>query len=121
MLKVFRGLLGNTPAANPAKKRTSKAVAKRPTTRPDYRAVSVAPGKSCCSAANMIAGKRHLFTEVPRLPLADCTIAPNCACTFKKVSDRRDGERRQSSVAKPSRPFEGPEKRKRAARRSVKA
>jgi hypothetical protein len=121
MLKALKTLLGNTPAPGPAKKPTQIAVTKPAAVRIDYRAVLVTPGKSCCSAAKKIAGKRYLFSEVPRVPLADCTIAPNCACKFKKVADRRDGERRQSGDTQVSRPFEGPEKRKRAARRSAKA
>ena len=113
-------LLGNTPRGKPAKTPGPNTVAKPPTARADYRAVSVAPGNSCCAAANAIAGKRYLFREVPRLPLVDCTMAPNCSCKFKKASDRRDGERRQIGVTETGRWFAGPENRKRGGRRSAK-
>lgn len=120
-MKVLKVLLGNTPRGKPAKTPGPNTVAKPPTARADYRAVSVAPGNSCCAAANAIAGKRYLFREVPRLPLVDCTMAPNCSCKFKKVSDRRDGDRRRSAAAESSAKFAGPDNRKSEGRRSAKA
>jgi hypothetical protein len=119
-LKVLKALLGKTHRDKPAKKPRPVVVAKPATVGSDYRAVSVAPSDSCCAAANAIAGKRYLVREVPRLPLVDCTMAPNCSCKFKKVSDRRDRDRRQNGAAETNRQFTGPENRKREARRAAK-
>jgi hypothetical protein len=120
MRKVLKALLSNTLRDDAAKKPASHAVAKPTTPSSDYRAVSVAPGKSSCSAATAIANKRYLFRDAPRLPLVDCTMAPNCACKFQKVSDRRDRDRRKPGPTDPARWFAGAENRKRKQRRSKK-
>jgi hypothetical protein len=120
MRKVLTALLSSTLRDEGAKKPASHAVAKPATPSSDYRAVSVAPGKSSCSAATAIANKRYLFRDAPRLPLADCTMAPNCACKFKKVSDRRDRDRRKPGPTDPAHWFAGAENRQRKGRRSEK-
>jgi hypothetical protein len=120
MRKVLKALLSTTLGDDGAKKPTPRALAKPAPPDSDYRAVSVAPGKSSCSAAAAIASKRYLFREAPRLPLMDCTMAPNCACKFKKVSDRRDRDRRKPGPSDPARWFAGAENRKRKQRRSEK-
>jgi hypothetical protein len=106
--------------SNEAKKSVPNLVTKSVTARNDYRAASVVPGDHSCSAAKAIAGKRYLFSEVPRLPLADCTMAPNCLRKFKKDADRRAGDRRQSDAVETSRPFAGSENRKRGRRTAAK-
>jgi hypothetical protein len=121
MLKGIRALLRKTPRDNPAKKPARKTPAKPATAGKDFRAVSIAPGSASCAAANAIAGKRYLFREVPHLPLVDCTMAPNCSCKFKKVSDRRDRDRRQINPAEPTRRFAGPDNRKNGRRSVAKA
>ncbi|HEY6484071.1 MAG TPA: hypothetical protein VIY54_11165 [Steroidobacteraceae bacterium] len=131
MLKALIALLSKAPRDDSAKKPAPNAMAKaavktamaKPATAgKDYRAVSVAAGAKCCSAAKNILGKRYLLREGPRLPLADCTMPSNCLCKFKKAADRRDGDgdRRQIGVTETGRWFAGPENRKRGGRRSAK-
>src|ERR1700722_13337959 len=94
MLKELKALLGKTTSDDSVKKSVPKAKVIPSTPGNDYRAVLVVRGIRCCSAVNEIAGKPYLFREAPRLPLVKCTMPANCACKFKKASDRRDGERR---------------------------
>lgn len=60
-----------------------------------YRSTSIRAGRNACVAAREIAGKRFLLSEVPGLPLADCSAA-QCDCTYSHHQDRRDdiGDRR---------------------------
>jgi hypothetical protein len=120
MFKELKALLGKPPRHDPAKKPTPKVTVKPATVGKDYRAVSVAPGSKCCSAANDIVGKVYLAREAPRLPLANCTTPGSCSCKFKKASDRRDGDRRDLGTSETGRWFAGPENRKRGGRRSAK-
>jgi hypothetical protein len=120
MLKSLQALLSKPTRDDSAKKPATKALAKPALPGKDYRSVSVAPGIKCCSAANDIVGKRFLFREGLRLPLANCTMPTHCSCKFKKASDRRDGDRRELGVSETGRWFAGPENRKRGGRRSAK-
>jgi hypothetical protein len=120
MLKALIGLLTKTPLNDSARKPAPKAAAKSMAAGKDYRAAAVVPGIKCCLAAKTSVGKRSLFQDAPRLPLANCTMPTNCSCRFKKASDRRDGDRRQIGVSETGRWFAGPENRKRGSRRSVK-
>jgi hypothetical protein len=120
MLKELKALLGKTTREDSVKKSVPKAKVIPSTPGNDYRAVSVARGVRCCSAANEIAGKRYLLREAPRLPLVKCTMPANCSCKFRKDSDRRDGERRLLGTSETSRWYTGAEKRKRGVRRSKK-
>jgi hypothetical protein len=120
MLKELKALLGKTPGQDSAKKPAPTAPVKPATAGKDYRAVAVAPGLKCCSAATALAGKSFLSREAPRLPLANCTIPANCSCKFKKAADRRDGDRRELGPSETGRWFAGPENRMRAGRRSPK-
>jgi hypothetical protein len=122
MLKSLRTLLSKPSREDSAKKPATNAMAK-PKPAPagkDYGSVAVVAGTKCCSAANDIEGRRFLFREGLRLPLANCTMPTNCSCKFKKASDRRDGERREPGVSETGRWFAGPENRKRGGRRSAK-
>jgi hypothetical protein len=121
MFKALRALLSKPPRQDSAKKAVPKAMVKPAIAGKDYRAVSVAPGIKCCSAANDMVGKTYLSREAPRLPLANCTTPTNCSCKFKKASDRRDSDRRELGVSETGRWFAGPENRKRGGRRSGKA
>jgi hypothetical protein len=119
MLKGLRGLVSKM-APEPEVKRTRKHVAKSANGIADYRAVLVAPGRHCCAAVQRLSAKRFLFREVPRLPLLNCTMAPDCSCKFKKASDRRAADRRQSADTGPDRAISAPEHRKGARRGSTK-
>ena len=120
MLKAIKALLSNPPRDDGAKKPAPKVLAKPATAGKDYRAVAVAPGIKCCSAAKDVVGKPFLLRDGPRLPLANCTMPASCSCKFKKVADRRDGDRRIFGTSETGRWFAGPENRKRAGRRSAK-
>lgn len=125
MMKAIKALLSKPPHDDGAKKPAPKVLAKpatagKDTAGKDYRAVSVAPGIKCCSAANDIVGKLFLLRDGPRLPLANCTMPTNCSCKFKKAADRRDGDRRIFGTSETGRWFAGPENRKRGGRRSAK-
>ena len=120
MLKSLRALLGKPSRDEAAKKPATQAPAKPASPGKDYGSVSVVPGTKCCSAANEIVGKRFLFREGLRLPLAVCTMPTQCSCKFKKASDRRDADRREPGVTETGRWFAGPENRRRGGRRSAK-
>src|ERR1700675_3997505 len=111
MIKVLRGLFGETPREHPAKKPTPFARPKRSSTGGDFRAVSLAPSISCCAAAKHVTGRRVLLREAPRLPLEACTMPTNCSCKFRKDVDRRDSDRRLLGATVTNRWFAGPESR----------
>lgn len=68
-----------------AKKSQSK------TPQQPYRAVSIRPGNTACSAALAQKDRRFLLSESPKLPLADCDQS-SCDCSYKHHPDRRDAE-----------------------------
>src|ERR1700692_843134 len=119
MIKVLRGLFGNTPREHPAKKPTPIARPKRSTTGGDSRAVSLARSISGCAAAKHATGRRVLLREAPRLPLEACTMPTNCSCKFRQADDRRDSDRSLLGANEPGRWSAGPESRKRGGRRST--
>jgi hypothetical protein len=120
MLKSLKTLLGKTHPAHTAKKAAVVAKPKTSNADGDFRAVSLVSSKGSCAAARNSAGKRYLLREVPRLPLANCTMPANCSCKFRKDADRRDGDRRLFGGTETNRWFAGSEGRKRGNRRSTK-
>lgn len=56
-----------------------------------YRAAEIVTGNCACEAVESRAGTRMLLSEVPLLPLPDCT-SPNCGCSYVRFNDRRDGD-----------------------------
>jgi len=76
---------GRTPPSKPAANPATRA----------YAAVSIAPGKRCCKAAQSASEERTLVREVGKLPLPDCSMPDDCACRFVKHTDRRDGDDRR--------------------------
>ena len=119
MIKLLRGLFGETPQERPAKLSTPLERPKRLDIGGDFRAVSVAPSVKCCAAAKQATGRRVLLREAPRLPLEACTMSANCLCKFHKDADRRDSDRRLFGGAETNRWFTGPESRKRGRRMSM--
>ena len=117
MIKLLRGLFGETPSEHPVKKLTPTAIPKRSNTGGDFRAVSLVPSIRCCAAAKHAAGRRVLLREAPRLPLEACAMPTNCSCKFRKDADRRDSDRRLLGETETNRWFAGPESRKRGSRR----
>jgi len=59
-----------------------------------YHCVEVIAGPDGCGAATELKGQRLLSTEAPRLPLASCDRASQCACRYLHHEDRRAGPRR---------------------------
>ena len=62
----------------------------------EFHAVSLKVGTYACDAAKKIAGQRYLASEAPKIPLAGCTAADDCACRFVHHKDRRTGKDRRS-------------------------
>jgi hypothetical protein len=120
MIWILKALLGNTYRDYPAKKPAPSAGSKSSRGGGDYRAFSLAPSSACCAAAKDARRKRHLLREAPRLPLADCTMPMNCACKFRKYTDRRDGvDRRPLGATERNHWYSGRERRMRGGRRST--
>ncbi len=94
MIKVLRDLFGTAPKELPAKKRPSKLPADAQNVMGPYRAVELAPTLMCCAQATRAMGKRILMRDSPSLPFKGCTMPKDCSCKFRKISDRRDGDRR---------------------------
>jgi hypothetical protein len=116
MFKSLKELLAHQTREVPAAK--SKATALK--TVNNYRAVSVVPGMRCCQDAKVSVRIPHLLRDAPRLPLPNCTMPTSCACRFKKVPDRRDGDRRMFADSETGRWFSGQEQRARRDRRTQK-
>src|SRR5438034_11692856 len=77
-----------------------------------WHAVRVFPAPRACAAVEEIRHKRYLSDEAPRLPLADCSSAWRCKCTYKHFQDRRMGPRRAAERDELIRPRTGPENRR---------
>jgi hypothetical protein len=63
----------------------------RPAAR--FGAVEIRTRGNACAAARSLEGQRFLARRAPALPLPDCA-APQCTCSFGKLSDRRTEGRR---------------------------
>lgn len=91
------GLLGKKPAkgkVQPAKKTVSRTAtvknkqAYAPESSP-YRAAEIIYADCACDAVRSVAGRRFLLREVPRIPVADCTMR-KCECSYVRFKDRRN-------------------------------
>jgi hypothetical protein len=58
-----------------------------------FGSVEIRTRKGACEAARSLEGQRFLSKEAPALPLTGCA-APQCSCSFAKLSDRRTDSRR---------------------------
>ncbi len=87
-----------------------------------YPAVAVITGSSCCPAVKVLKGAKKLATEMPSLPLPDCTMPRQCQCRFKKYADRRseDEDRRIFGASERSVWYSGQQRRKSPTRRKDK-
>jgi len=119
MIKILKGLLDKTLREHPVKKPVPTPSPKRPSTGPDFRAVSITPSLICCVAAMRLAEKSYLQREAPRLPLESCTMPTTCSCKFRKNADRRDSDRRLFGATETNRWFAGRESRRQGGRRST--
>jgi len=94
MIKSWFSKLWKT-RKTPATETSAPPVAAAPRrTGPDFRAVSIDSRGPRCAAAKKAADVRFLMREAPRLPLPACTMEAKCVCKFRKVPDRREGDRR---------------------------
>jgi hypothetical protein len=94
MIQLLRSIFGKPPREYSLDKPVARAKPVRLNGGGDYRAVSLEPSRKCHAACQDGANRRYLLGEVPRLPLANCTMPDHCACKFRKYADRRDGDRR---------------------------
>jgi hypothetical protein len=71
---------------------------------PAWHAVAIVCTQRSCEAAQALKGKRFLSAAAPRLPLAECTSAAECTCSYRKYPDRRAGARREEDESGLRRP-----------------
>ena len=119
VIKSLLGMLTKRPAEKAPKKTAADALRKVHNPGTDFRAVAISSTGVCCLAAKNAAGKRFLMRAAPRLPLAECSLPENCACKFRKNSDRREGDRRLFGGTGTNRWFAGTDNRQRKSRRST--
>lgn len=118
MFKSLFSLFGNPPSKSPVKApRSGKTGPSMSRPANDFRAVSIDSSGPRCAAAKHVAEQRFLMREAPRLPLADCTMTASCACRFRKVPDRRDGDRRLFGGTGSNVWYSGTDSRKSGSRR----
>lgn len=94
---------GQPGKGKPSARKQARAIQRKSTSRPvktgeDFRCTSIKPGGNACEAAKNLEGKRFLHSDVPHLPLTDCSAA-QCSCKYNHHDDRREptGERRALS------------------------
>ena len=118
-LAVGAYLVMRKPAKPTRSRPNKKAADKVPASR--YSSLSIMLPKSCCSAAQDLSGQRFLTHEVPKLPLATCTMTP-CKCGYMRHEDRREDEGDRRAIyglrAELHALHTGEERRKRKGRRS---
>lgn len=85
-----------------------------------WHAVSIVAGASCCDAAKNLSTTRYLSHQAPRLPLAECTKASDCRCSYLHHEDRRGRPRRaaEAGAAWPE-PYIGHDRRRERGRRAT--
>ena len=86
-----------------------------------YRAAAILHGNCACSAVKKIGKHRFLASEVPTIPLQDCT-AQSCNCKYSRYTDRRDRDTRRAPFTLESDLYSTagkPERRRVKARRSM--
>ena len=81
-----------------------------------YHAVTLRAVNGACPAAKVLAGRRFLGAEAPRLPLAECT-SRHCDCMFVHHDDRRQEVRRDAESDPSQRPVGATHARKGMGRR----
>jgi hypothetical protein len=84
-----------------------------------YHCVSVVAGPRACAAARSQQHVRLLSAEAPRLPLPDCDLPADCACTFRHYDDRRAGPRRAGESGQIADPWSLTERRRTGGRRET--
>jgi len=117
MIQLLRSLFAGKARGDSFKKPPAKAKPIRVSAGGDYRAVSLESCGRCQAVGKGEVRKRYLLREVPRLPLANCTIPAKCTCKFRKHADRRDGDRRLFGGKETGRWYAGSERRELNSRR----
>jgi hypothetical protein len=98
-------------------RKEAKLPARRDQHGEDYRAVSIVPHAGSCAEARRLRQIRYLTSEVPRLPLPQCSQPLECTCSYRKYPDRRTAERRD--IGSTARWYMGLDRRKSSGRRST--
>lgn len=119
MIDFLKALFGKYSGDRPANPPKRSANSKRLNSSGDFRAVEIAPGAMCCTAAKQAMGRSYLMRAAPRLPLMGCTTPTDCSCRYFKNPDRRDSDRRLFGSTETGRWFAGMESRKMGGRRSA--
>jgi hypothetical protein len=92
-----KNISARTARASSARKMGATARARGPVKHYSYRSASVSAERSSCrcEAVEAISGHRFLLSDVPPIPLPNCT-SPNCKCAYIRHNDRRSfsGDRR---------------------------
>ena len=88
-----------------------------------FTALSIMPGRVCCTAAQNQSKLRYLKDEAPSLPLRECD-ASRCLCAFAEHTDRRIARNsdRRMGIGLQSELYGSqgePERRKRRGRRAT--
>ena len=78
-----------------ARMHTKKKQRANPDQANAYRSAEIECQDCACDAAKKLAGTRFLLSDVPLIPVPDCT-SPNCKCSYTRYKDRRSwaGDRR---------------------------
>lgn len=83
-----------------------------------FAAVEIRSRGLVCGAARTLQGQRFLSHQAPALPLVGCDIA-RCGCSFAKLSDRREDERRSEYPGLTTSMFRTAERREQTDRRDA--
>ncbi len=83
-----------------------------------FHGIEVIAYDQACEAARMLAGRRFLSEEAPRLPLEQCSKTRDCRCVYRHFRDRRTEARREADLGLPVRVY-AHERRSRAAGRRI--
>lgn len=59
-----------------------------------WHAVGVVAATGACEAVRVLADKRFLPADAPRIPLYDCSSPLTCGCVYRHFPDRRVSARR---------------------------
>jgi hypothetical protein len=81
-----------------------------------FAAVEIRSRGTACEAARKLEGQRFLPAEAPALPLEGCAAA-KCSCTFAKLTDRRNEDRRLEHGGLSASLFESDDRRAKRDRR----
>ena len=100
---------------------SKKKVPSEPQQKKTYNAAAIRHDDCACSAVKEIGKHRFLASEVPKIPMPDCT-AKTCNCTYARYSDRRNMDTRRAPFSLESDLYASggePERRELQSRRTM--